>query len=985
MKFNCDNCGAQYLIADEKLGARGVKVRCKKCSYVIILRPDGFEPKAAKNGASKNGAYATVSPTEPLTAAANAPSDATLPGEIVAATSSELGLSQEFTALGFDDDGGPQAPSRNMSLSVGLDVGGIAEGLAEQHSSPFSSERTGGSLDFVPDRPSVTPSVVPAKPYGDDATEVLAHGGGLGHAQPRVGDDDEDEEVATRVEAREDLFQTALGGAPFGDEATAGIDAAPGDDAVGFSAGGSAAFDDDDMSASSSDPADAERPSSFDLGAEFGGLDATDAGFGDEATVGEGAAAPRDDSSATGDLVAPASDIDSTEDGEGPNIASDVLAALAAVEGDADEGAWRPDSAPDLGEVTRSDDHPDDADALAAGDDAGRDPVDGDDADLDDALSSMQVNELADMRSSIDAELENLSSQIAPFSGAADAPPTTVGPPPVAEETPPPAPEDVPLVSGFDADENPLGQDESVEAELGTAFAAMFDGDGESGDGESAEDDDAAVLAALGETAAPAQQTRVFDTEAMAQVQAEQDIAGRSEVREWYVAINDEQVGPLNHDELEAKWKTGEIGPNTLCWKQGMGDWTAIRFTEGLEALAKGEAVEPTPVPDETPSEDVEAAPPQLAIAPDEPEPAVVASPASESTDDEPAWRPSAASALASLAAEELSSVPDAPAASTSSSSLPGASDALEKLLEGEGSGPAATMFGAAEKSESAVRPLPRRADTVSSIPLRDPTIERSKKSYAIPLAIVGGFLVLAVCITLAITLTSRPDGERAPAAGGSPTTEVAAVAAPPPPPVAPPPVVPPPPPETAAPTEAAAVVAAVDEPEEKVEVAEEPPVKRKTTRRRRSRRTERAAPPPPPPPPVEEPPPPRRATAKDETADLLGAARPSRRRVVAEPDNDLPRQLDDSDVLGVLRKNRNAVRTCLSKGSAADPALDGTMTVKMVIKSSGRPTRVAVAPDKFKSAVVGKCVVSAVKGWRFPKFSGPSMPIDFPVHVRGR
>ena len=51
MKFSCDNCGAQYLIADEKLGDRGVKVRCKKCSYVIILRPEGFvaEPK---NGAS---------------------------------------------------------------------------------------------------------------------------------------------------------------------------------------------------------------------------------------------------------------------------------------------------------------------------------------------------------------------------------------------------------------------------------------------------------------------------------------------------------------------------------------------------------------------------------------------------------------------------------------------------------------------------------------------------------------------------------------------------------------------------------------------------------------------------------------------------------------------------------------------------------------------------------------------------------------------
>lgn len=39
MKFACDNCQAEFLIADEKVGRRGVKVRCKRCSHVIVVRP----------------------------------------------------------------------------------------------------------------------------------------------------------------------------------------------------------------------------------------------------------------------------------------------------------------------------------------------------------------------------------------------------------------------------------------------------------------------------------------------------------------------------------------------------------------------------------------------------------------------------------------------------------------------------------------------------------------------------------------------------------------------------------------------------------------------------------------------------------------------------------------------------------------------------------------------------------------------------------
>ncbi|MFO0694815.1 MAG: GYF domain-containing protein [Polyangiales bacterium] len=40
MKIVCDSCGAKYSIADEKVAGKVFKIRCKKCSEVIVVRGD---------------------------------------------------------------------------------------------------------------------------------------------------------------------------------------------------------------------------------------------------------------------------------------------------------------------------------------------------------------------------------------------------------------------------------------------------------------------------------------------------------------------------------------------------------------------------------------------------------------------------------------------------------------------------------------------------------------------------------------------------------------------------------------------------------------------------------------------------------------------------------------------------------------------------------------------------------------------------------
>ena len=44
MKIVCESCGAKYSIADEKVAGKVFKIRCKKCSAVIVVKGD--QPQA---------------------------------------------------------------------------------------------------------------------------------------------------------------------------------------------------------------------------------------------------------------------------------------------------------------------------------------------------------------------------------------------------------------------------------------------------------------------------------------------------------------------------------------------------------------------------------------------------------------------------------------------------------------------------------------------------------------------------------------------------------------------------------------------------------------------------------------------------------------------------------------------------------------------------------------------------------------------------
>ena len=51
MKIECDKCGAKYSIADDKVRGKTFKIRCKKCSNVIIVRDKAGGGDAAESEA----------------------------------------------------------------------------------------------------------------------------------------------------------------------------------------------------------------------------------------------------------------------------------------------------------------------------------------------------------------------------------------------------------------------------------------------------------------------------------------------------------------------------------------------------------------------------------------------------------------------------------------------------------------------------------------------------------------------------------------------------------------------------------------------------------------------------------------------------------------------------------------------------------------------------------------------------------------------
>src|SRR3954469_15471670 len=60
MKIICDSCGTKYSISDDKVRGKVFKIRCKKCSHIIVVRGTTDSAAPAPSAATPDGGWHLV-------------------------------------------------------------------------------------------------------------------------------------------------------------------------------------------------------------------------------------------------------------------------------------------------------------------------------------------------------------------------------------------------------------------------------------------------------------------------------------------------------------------------------------------------------------------------------------------------------------------------------------------------------------------------------------------------------------------------------------------------------------------------------------------------------------------------------------------------------------------------------------------------------------------------------------------------------------
>ena len=507
------------------------------------------------------------------------------------------------------------------------------------------------------------------------------------------------------------------------------------------------------------------------------------------------------------------------------------------------------------------------------------------------------------------------------------------------------------------ADLGSLFDDPELKAPSTSGFFGALD-DEELGD---------AFERAISQRPAPSVQASAAITAAEPSIVISQGLSSPSSA-EWFVAVEDNQVGPLDMRGMKTHWQQGKIGRDSLCWKSGMRDWLPISAVEGLfEQLNI-----------------IATSPPSIEFAP-LPEAAPVE------------WKPSAASALASLVQDELQGLAASPPLGTSAgmetspyaaavseaplaSSLPSASTPLPGAYSTIPPAPAPAystippVSAAAYAASLSMPPAPGTAAPAAIyLPPAAPASSANKAMWAIAAALL--VLFLAVVGVLVVVLR------------GSQEAPPKVVQLPPPvqpqqvptPPVPQPVVEVPPAPVQDFQVDSAQVLANQFAP---------PPKPKASSKAAAAPKTEAVA---------AAPATPTRSAGsnvQDDFEKVFGGgpaeSAPSKNQtpktvyVPPAPGAGAAKQsLSDADIMEYILSRRNEVATCAREQRAKNANVKGNMVMEWNIATSGRTSQVRLAsPTTFQGTHFADCVTKLIQSWQFPahRTAGGTRKFNFKI-----
>ncbi len=597
--------------------------------------------------------------------------------------------------------------------------------------------------------------------------------------------------------------------------------------------------------------------------------------------------------------------------------------------------------------------------------------------------------------------------------------------------------------SGFDASED----------EIGAVFDQVLNS-GAHSIPKGAKNDEKTELdrPAMGSEGDDRMSTRVLDAEVVKKLaeetggegEAPKNGNGHSEKKDipktdWFVAIDDKQTGPLTLDKIKEHWERGEIGPDSLCWRAGFSDWIPVSEVADLAAELAPRPAKPVVVAPVTvggmPPGAVVSVPVESAFSAggvmksvrSEVQVPLAAAPAEETG----SWRPSAASALASLVKEEMEALAkpppkadvadplggDVPLVSSGGllSDLPEASIAQPKPAKGV-NGHSSAPAGAGEMTAAHGPKNPYIANpgaTYSSPAVAQYRPQQQTNVALIAVIAFAGVAVLGIGAFVFVSLqpkhvdppqqpvvqqppVQQPPVQQPPAVAQPNTQQPPPANTQQPPPnetgttqTAPPPAKP----ETQAangnnpvkPTSPKPIGASSKSTEKKETVVAKAEPTEKPAKEEKAKPVanvkggddefENA---------FGSGKPEKKESAKTEKASEESSSGSKKSSVYIPPapgqGGNIPETLGQADVMEVVKANIGAIKKCVDEQKQKEPGSSGKLVMKWTIQTSGKATKVEVQSEEFKTSYIAGCVGGLIKQWQFPKHKTQmAEPVVFP------
>ena len=103
----------------------------------------------------------------------------------------------------------------------------------------------------------------------------------------------------------------------------------------------------------------------------------------------------------------------------------------------------------------------------------------------------------------------------------------------------------------------------------------------------------------------------------------------------------------------------------------------------------------------------------------------------------------------------------------------------------------------------------------------------------------------------------------------------------------------------------------------------------------------------------------------------------------LAKPENiqtpNLPEGITPEAIYKVVADNNTSMKLCYAEASRKSEKLAGKMEVQMTIAPTGDVSAADITTPQFKNSTMGTCTVKRVKTWKFPRFNGDPVTVQFP------